>query len=399
MGQSMVRRAGAVILFALFSATMVQAAGLERVAVNAQQLDFARRELQAPPAVKQRLQTLRQEITAKHLTFTVGYTEALDLPLEKLAGLRPPVNAQDLAKRATVIGLELDNADKLAMQEFVKIKNIQLPEAQLQCMATLAAWDFRKISKVTPVKNQMGCGSCWDFGACGALESSYLIRNNQTIDVSEQQILSCAGIGTCEGSWYTGVFDYMISQGAGKEADYPYVGGDAPCKGAIAMPYRAVAQGAVHPEAAIPSVAQIKEGLCQYGPLAIGVLVRDGFHAYTGGVLNDGAVPLTVVGSDGKTYYNVNHCVLLIGWDDSKGAWLIKNSWGTNWGSTCEYGTERGYIWIKYGNDNVGLLPGWVRAKNVAYTLDPSRLRKYYPRFVPFPPDELQKLQPLQLRR
>ena len=60
----------------------------------------------------------------------------------------------------------------------------------------------------------------------------------------------------------------------------------------------------------------------------------------------------------------VNHGVTLIGWDDSKvagdrkGAWLIKNSWGTGWG-TAAGGPERGYMWIAYGSNNIGYGAAW----------------------------------------
>jgi len=41
------------------------------------------------------------------------------------------------------------------------------------------------------------------------------------------------------------------------------------------------------------------------------------------------------------------HAVLLVGWDDSKGAWLIKNSWGREW-------ANKGFGWIKYGTSCMG---------------------------------------------
>jgi hypothetical protein len=66
---------------------------------------------------------------------------------------------------------------------------------------------------------------------------------------------------------------------------------------------------------------------------------------------------------------NINHAITLIGWDDSKQAWLIKNSWGTGWGSTCEYGTERGYMWIGYDSNKVGFNAAFVRAQQLAINL------------------------------
>ncbi|GFH05674.1 kinesin BC2, partial [Haematococcus lacustris] len=52
--------------------------------------------------------------------------------------------------------------------------------------------------KVSAVKNQGGCGSCWAFAAVAALESAYLIARPGTtaagpppLHLSEQQIVSC----------------------------------------------------------------------------------------------------------------------------------------------------------------------------------------------------------------
>jgi cathepsin K len=46
--------------------------------------------------------------------------------------------------------------------------------------------------------------------------------------------------------------------------------------------------------------------------------------------------------------------VLLVGWDDAKGAWLLKNSWSSQWGIN-------GFMWIKYGVNSVGTSPAWVQ--------------------------------------
>jgi len=47
---------------------------------------------------------------------------------------------------------------------------------------------------------------------------------------------------------------------------------------------------------------------------------------------------------------SVNHAVVVVGWNKSKGNWLIKNSWGTNWGVRGVSGGSRGYMWLSKNN-------------------------------------------------
>jgi cathepsin L len=58
-----------------------------------------------------------------------------------------------------------------------------------------------------------------------------------------------------------------------------------------------------------------------------------------------------------KNIKDINHVVLLIGLDDAKQAWLIKNSWGEKWG-------EKGCAWIKYRSNNIGVFAAWIEAGN-----------------------------------
>jgi cathepsin L len=195
------------------------------------------------------------------------------------------------------------------------------------------------------VKNQGSCGSCWAFATLGAYESAYLIRYNKTgnaIDSSEQEVLSCSGQGTCGGGWWA--FNHLLilgGQGTAKESSFPYLAVDAPCIGGVSRPYHALVWNYVLLSGVIPPVPVMKAALCQRGPLAVAVRVTNSFRAYTGGVFNEN--------STGK----VNHAVTLVGWDDSKGAWLIKNSWGTGWGIN-------GYMWIKYNANKIGHSAAWV---------------------------------------
>ncbi|MFN8182348.1 MAG: C1 family peptidase [Bacteroidia bacterium] len=56
---------------------------------------------------------------------------------------------------------------------------------------------------------------------------------------------------------------------------------------------------------------------------------------------------------------STNHAVVIIGWDDSKNAWLVRNSWGVYWG-------ENGYAWVDYNTNNIGRRATWVVVKDEA---------------------------------
>jgi cathepsin L len=243
----------------------------------------------------------------------------------------------------------------------------KFPELLIACNANLAKFSWKDRGKVTPVKNQDGCGSCWDFGTMGAYEGSYAIRNNALVDTSEQDVLSCSGAGSCGGGWWA--FPWLISHGTSTEAAYPYTATDSACNAGVPVSYRAVAWGYVIPSGGIPTVQQMKQALCDHGPLAVAVYVSGAFQAYSSGVFNEH-----------DTTHNINHGVTLVGWDDTKHAWLIKNSWGTGWGMA-------GYMWIDYTSNKIGQGAAWVQARNRWYLIP----REYYqiqPNILPFPDPE-----------
>jgi cathepsin L len=186
------------------------------------------------------------------------------------------------------------------------------------------------------VKNQGACGSAWAIAAVGLLESAILKKDGILVDLSEQQLVSCNPWGWgCNGGYWPN--DMLVDPGAMMEECFPYVADDVPCNTSCPTPYQILGWAFVEGEWVVPSVEDIKLAIYTNGAVQAAVYVDRWFQAYTGGVFNKCKKKVTWT----------NHVVTLCGWDDAKGAWLLKNSWGTLWG-------ENGFMWIKYNCNLVG---------------------------------------------
>jgi len=192
----------------------------------------------------------------------------------------------------------------------------------------------------TPVKNQGSCGSCWAFSTIGVMEGAIKKKTKTTVDLSEEYLLSCNTNGySCNGGWYC--HDMDQSPGAELESCFPYVGYQTTCKKTCSHPYKISRWGFVGNGYVVPAASSIKSAIYNYGSVSACVYVDKYFQAYKSGVFTRNA-PGTI-----------NHAIVLVGWDDSKGAWRLKNSWGTGWG-------DAGFMWIKYGVQQVGYAATYV---------------------------------------
>lgn len=328
------------------------------------QLDphYQSREALAPAHIKTQLAELRKSITDAKLGYQVAFTSAMERTLGQLAGEKTPADQVSKAQAWAPIQKQLFEMDKQAELEYSKKNPSWRPIVSPIPSATAPAFDWRKYGKVTPIKDQGACGSCWAFAVAGTYESSYLIRNNRSLDTSEQSLVSCSGAGNCSSGDRSAAYTYMVGHGYAAEAAFPYTHSNAPCH-TYPVTAKPAAWGFVNAAIEIPTVAAIKQAIIEHGPVSVSVNATAAFQGYAGGVFYQSAPPSTS-----------NHAVVLVGWDDGRGAWLLRNSWGTGWGETCGYGTERGYMWIKYNSSNVGRWARWVRAENSLF-INPNILQ------------------------
>lgn len=87
-----------------------------------------------------------------------------------------------------------------------------------------SSYDLRTQGKLTPVKNQGACGSCWAFATYGSLESFLLPA--ETWDFSEQNLIDEHGFdyGPCDGGNHWMSTAYLARwSGPILESDDPYI--------------------------------------------------------------------------------------------------------------------------------------------------------------------------------
>lgn len=254
------------------------------------------------------------------------------------------------------------NADRFPHEIFsllpVAQKNhgcVELPEQTLDmwkrrhgALNSSQSWDWRDAGALNPPKDQKHCGSCWAFATVAVIESATFLQTGHLPNLSEQDLVSCAGEfdeNGCHGGNVEGAFDFVRTQGLCSETEYPYEGMDDIC--------------------------EVKDGICPGGKQApvyisscLSVPILDE-HALLASISNHGPVAIAIAASSSHFMLydsgiftscsprELDHAVAVVGFGISKFTnmkyWIIRNSWGATWG-------EHGYIRLLRTSDLEGCL-------------------------------------------
>ena len=158
-------------------------------------------------------------------------------------------------------------------------------------------------------------------------------------DLSAEAALECTSyyapnqrVSDCSGGYFVDPLNFISKVGSVLRSTYPYaaynygsVPGYPSTPGICSEQNRIyLGAGTVNLYASGLTAIQIKTLLYTYGPLMIGLYANSPFLSYSGGVF-------TGCPADSASY--INHAIVLYGWDSS-GNWLVRNQWGTSWGSS-----------------------------------------------------------------
>jgi len=199
------------------------------------------------------------------------------------------------------------------------------------------------------------CNTCWVFATVDAMQINRRLAAmrsgnggfDETLRPSVRQTASCmlppeTKFDCKKQGWHGDAFTFMVDRGLplGGSKKYSEVKFGWECDTDIFV--KALTWDYVVPSATqVTPTEDLKRALIVHGPVVAIINFDDCLALYGGDVFNE------------EQKIAPWHFVLIIGWDDAKGAWLIKNSWGEEWG-------EKGFGWIKYKSNRIGEASAWI---------------------------------------
>lgn len=255
------------------------------------------------------------EYNAKHTSHWLGMNALADLTHEEY---RTKLGFNNAARK------NLLSSKRKGSFKYANVSEDSLPPAI----------DWRKLNAVSEVKNQLQCGSCWAFSTTGSVEGINAIVTKSLSSLSEQELVDCDSVEDkgCQGGLMDYAFEFIVQNGGiDTEDDYPYLAAQGECDANRVRRKVVTIDG--YEDVPENSEVALKKAVA-HQPVSVAIEAdQKEFQLYQGGVFDD-----ETCGT------NLDHGVLAVGYGVEKGSpyWIVKNSWGAEWG-------DSGYIKLKRG--------------------------------------------------
>ncbi|UKJ88996.1 hypothetical protein MACJ_002242 [Theileria orientalis] len=230
------------------------------------------------------------------------------------------------------------------MDNLTYIKNLQLAKRSMEEIdvtnLTAENLDWRRANCVKPVKYQGNCSSGWALATVDCIESFYMAHYDRKHKLSVQQVLDCDDFSFgCTGGSPKSAFSYVKKHGLVFEEDFTYIGANGPCY----IPETKYDRIRIESFYIFKGKDIFNKSLL-VSPTVVFLGVTPELASYKSGIYT------------GSCADESNSTVLLVGegYDEELKAryWIIKTSWGVDWG-------EDGYIRLErtgIGSDKCGVL-------------------------------------------
>lgn len=289
-----------------------------------------------------------------------AFSDRTAAELSRLRGWRRRGSPKELSRHSHASrARESGAAESLSLRQTSAVSRASPPKS--------VSWAFLNSTKRH--YNQGSCGSCWAIASAVLLEAHSEIHaadgNGRTF--SAQELVSCVpnpkhcgGTGGCEGATIELAMDWAIKHGLADDSAVPYKAVDGECtnhnkaegssllqiseRGAIRSVSRSPPEEDSHSQDGALLTSSSSPG-AQFGMLSWERLPENKYEDLLHAV-QDGPVGISVAASNWFEYSHgifdrcskdsvIDHAVVLIGYgqdESGDGFWLIKNSWGPEWG-------------------------------------------------------------------
>ncbi|CAF1461094.1 unnamed protein product [Rotaria sordida] len=272
----------------------------------------------------------RRQIWEENLRFIHKHNLEFDLDIHQYTlGMNKFGDMTNEEFRKQINGFKMNlksKINKVDHQRFQVPSNILLPKSV----------DWRTKGYVTPIKDQGQCGSCWAFSTTGSLEGQHFAKTSILVSLSEQNLVDCSINFGCHGGLMDIAFLYIKSNnGIDTESSYPYQPQRRKCRfdpnniGATLTDFVEIKMG---------NETDLQSAIATVGPISVAIdASKSSFQFYSSGVYNEPHC----------STYLLDHAVLAVGYGtiNSQDYYIVKNSWGNNWGN-------QGYIWMSRNKKN-----------------------------------------------